>query len=291
MIITKQSVGQIFQNALEEEIRVIDISSISGGCIHNAQSVRTDKGLYFIKINKAADENMFKTEFSGLQLLETASEIDVPEPLAYGIHNGHAYLILQFIDSSHRNKDFWIDFGHSLANLHQRHQNDRYGLSYDNYIGRLDQFNDFHDDWISFFIEKRLEVQLKMAYNNGYIDRSYMERFKAFYKKLPGLLPVEPPSLLHGDLWSGNFMTGAEGQPVIIDPAVYYGNREIELSFTQMFGGFDRLFYDSYLEVYPLESGFEHRVEIYNIYPHLVHVNMFGTSYLGGVTNVLRKYI
>lgn len=290
MHIHNETVGKILQNSLEQKVKVLDISPISGGCIHHAQKVRTDRGLYFIKINKALDENMFKTEFSGLQLLETANEIDVPTPIAFGSYNNQAYLILEFIESQYRKSDFWIDFGKSLANLHRKHQNDRYGLSYNNYIGRLDQINDFHEDWLTFFIERRLEIQLKLAYNNRYIDRSYLSRFKDFYNKLPDLLPIEPPSLLHGDLWSGNFMTGAEGQPLIIDPAVYYGNREIELSFTQMFGGFDRLFYNSYFEAYPLEPGFDNRVEIYNIYPHLVHVNMFGTSYLGGVTSVLRRY-
>jgi len=290
MHIHNETVGDILKNSLKEEVKVFDISPISGGCIHHAQKVRTDKGLYFIKINKSVDENMFKTEFSGLQLLEKANEIDVPTPIAFGTYHNQAYLILEFIESQYRKNDFWLDFGHSLANLHRNHHNDRYGLSYNNYIGRLDQINDFHEDWLTFFIERRLEVQLKLAYDNRYIDRSYLTRFKDFYKKLPDLLPVEPPSLLHGDLWSGNFMTGNEGQPVIIDPAVYYGNREIEISFTQMFGGFDKLFYDSYFEAYPLAPGFDNRVEIYNIYPHLVHVNMFGTSYLGGVTSVLRKY-
>jgi fructosamine-3-kinase len=290
MRILNETISEILQNSLEEEVEVLDISPISGGCIHHAQKVRTDKGLYFIKINKASDENMFNTEYSGLQLLGSANEIDIPKPIASGSYHNQSYLILEFIESQYRKSDFWIDFGQSLASLHRKHQNDRYGLSYNNYIGRLDQVNDFHEDWLTFFIEKRLEVQLKLAYDNRYVDQSYLSRFKDFYNKLPDLLPVEPPSLLHGDLWSGNFMTGAEGQPVIIDPAVYYGNREIELSFTQMFGGFDRLFYDSYYEAYPLALGFDNRVEIYNIYPHLVHVNMFGTSYLGGVTSVLRKY-
>jgi fructosamine-3-kinase len=290
MTLGTSSIDEIFKACLDQDIQVLDISSISGGCIHNARKVVTNKGLYFMKLNSASDENMFKTEYAGLQLLEDAHEIDVPDPLAYGTYHGQAYLILEYIDSQYRKSDFWVDFGHALANLHKKHINDRYGLSYNNYIGRLDQFNDFHEDWLSFFIEQRLEVQLELAFNNRYVDQSYIARFKAFYRKLPELLPLEPPSLLHGDLWSGNFMTGAEGQPVIIDPAVYYGNREIELSFTQMFGGFDRLFYNSYNEIYPLESGFDRRVEIYNIYPHLVHVNMFGTSYLGGVTNVLRKY-
>jgi len=291
MAITKELVQHIICETIDEQLKVINISPISGGCIHNAQKVVTNKGNYFIKMNQASDLNMFKTEYSGLELLRDTGEIDVPEPIACGVRDGQAYLLLNFINSNSRKSSFWNDFGRALANLHKNQCNDRYGLFYDNYIGRLDQFNEFSEDWISFFIEQRLKVQLKLAFDNRYIDRAYLAKCTLFYQKLPELLPVEPPSLLHGDLWSGNFTTGEEGQPVIIDPAVYYGHREIELSFTQMFGGFDRQFYRSYMEAYPLEPGFESRVEIYNIYPHLVHVNLFGSSYLSGVTPVIRRYV
>ena len=283
-------VQHILSLALGETVQIISVSTISGGCIHNAQKITTDKGPYFMKLNRSDDLEMFRTEFSGLRLLANAKEIDVPVPLGYGIEGNQAYLLTEFIESSPRSDGFWVDFGQSLANLHKNHQNDRFGLSYDNYIGRLEQHNDFHDDWLSFFIHQRLEIQLRLALDHGYFDNSYLQRFKSFYAKLPELLPEEPPSLLHGDLWSGNFMIGGQSQPVIIDPAVYYGNREIELSFTQMFGGFDPLFYQTYQDVYPLTPGFDKRVEIYNLYPSLVHVNMFGTSYMGGVDRVIRKY-
>ena len=291
MAITKEIVQGIINETIGEQSEVIGISPVSGGCIHNAQKVITNKENYFVKMNHASDSNMFRTEYSGLELLASAGEINVPEAIAYGVKDGQAYLLLNFIDSNARKSSFWNDFGVAMANLHKNHCNDRYGLSYNNYIGRLDQFNDFSENWISFFIDKRLEVQLKLAFENNYIDRAYLANCARFYQKLPDLLPADPPSLLHGDLWSGNFMTGEEGQPVIIDPAVYYGHREIELSFTQMFGGFDRQFYRSYMEAFPLEPGFESRVEIYNIYPHLVHVNLFGPSYLSGVTPVIRRFV
>ena len=291
MAITREFIQGIINETIADQPEVIAISPVSGGCIHNAQKITTTQGDYFAKVNSAADLNMFETEYSGLELLAAAGEIGVPEPISCGVLEGQAYLLLNFINSGSRRSSFWIDFGVELANLHKLHQNNRYGLSYSNYIGRLDQFNEFSDDWISFFIRQRLEVQIRLAFDNGYIDRSYLEKCNRFYQILPDLLPVEPPSLLHGDLWSGNFMTGEDGEPVIIDPAVYYGHREIELSFTKMFGGFDHHFYRSYMEAYPLEPGFENRVDIYNIYPHLVHVNLFGPSYLGGVTPVINKYL
>ncbi len=290
MAITKEIVQNIINDTITDQPEVTGISPVSGGCIHNAQKITTSQGNYFIKLNQASDLKMFETEYSGLKLLAEAGEVNVPEPISSGVVDGQAFLLLHFINSSSRKSSFWYNFGSALARLHKFHQNDRYGLSYSNYIGRLDQYNVFSDDWISFFIDQRLEIQLRLAFDNGYIDKSYLQSCTRFYKRLPDLLPVEPPSLLHGDLWSGNFMTGEEGQPVIIDPAVYYGNREIELSFTKMFGGFDRQFYLSYFEEYPMEPGFEERVDIYNIYPHLVHVNLFGPSYLGGVTPVIRKY-
>jgi len=286
---------QVFQSIIDQvfdsQAEVLDASPISGGCIHNAQKVETSQGVYFIKMNQSADLNMFRTELSGLELLAAAGEIDVPVPLGAGLAGSQAFLVLDFIRSTMRKSNFWTIFGQSLANLHKNHHNDQYGLSYPNYIGRLDQYNDFRTDWITFFIEQRLEVQLRLAFDNRYVDRAFLDQCQQFYKKLPDLLPIEPPSLLHGDLWSGNFMTGAEGQPVIIDPAVYYGNREIELSFTRMFGGFDREFYASYQDTYPLNPGFELRVDIYNIYPHLVHVNLFGSAYLGGVVPVVKRYL
>lgn len=283
--------GKILGHHLNEQLVVREVSPIGGGCIHHAQKITTDRGFFFFKQNNSRDLDMFRTEFQGLQLLAEAGELDVPVPIAYGLEGDMAYLLVRFIESSRRNDNFWTQFGRSLANLHKNHQNDRYGLSFDNYIGRLHQYNDFHEDWISFFIEQRLEIQLKLARDNGYIGREDIERFHKFFHKLPGLLSSEPASLLHGDLWSGNFMTGEQGQAVIIDPAVYYGNREIELSFTRMFGGFDPQFYKAYQEIFPVEPGFEDRIGIYNIYPHLVHVNMFGASYLSGVTGVVRRYV
>ena len=144
---------------------------------------------------------------------------------------------------------------------------------------------------IDFIIHNRLEYQLKLAKQNGLVSHDLIDRYRKFYDLLPGLLPVDKPALLHGDMWSGNVMVGDDGQACLIDPAVYYGHREIELAFTRMFGGFGHDFYSAYQSTYPLEPGFDERVEIYNIYPHMVHVNLFGTSYLGGVESVLRRYL
>ncbi len=281
---------RILHQAVGTHVKVVDYQSISGGCIHNASKITTSDGEFFVKYNTRADSDMFEKEYEGLNILSKAAELTIPEPVAAGTLNDKSYLLTEFIASGPRQPDFWEQFGKSLADLHRDHSRERYGLDHDNYIGRLPQMNKDHEDWIEFFVSMRLEVQIKMALDNELVDRDYVRQFERIYDKLRDLLPEERPMLLHGDLWSGNFMTGADGYAVLIDPAVYYGNREIELSFTKMFGGFDNTFYDHYHEQFPLEPGFEERVDIYNMYPSLVHVNLFGTSYLSGVTPVIKRY-
>ena len=163
-------------------------------------------------------------------------------------------------------------------------------MDHSNYIGRLPQRNAFEETWVDFFIEHRLEVQLGLAIYNGHVDSFYADRFRSIYAVLPDEFPDERPCLLHGDLWSGNVMIGPKGEPVILDPAVFYGHREAELAFTRMFGGFDPYFYSAYNEATPLEVGFESRIDLYNLYPLLVHVNLFGTSYLSGVERTLKRF-
>lgn len=280
----------ILSNTLSRSVRVKDYSSIGGGCIHQAMKVETDVGFFFIKSNQVTDADMFEKEFLGLKVLQNASVLSIPDPLGHGTQDQASYLITEYIESGPRKSDFWENFGIGLANLHRHHAH-RFGFEHDNYIGRLPQKNSFYDCWIDFFIEMRLEAQLKMAIDLHRIDSVFSRRFSVFLTCLPGLLPEEPPSLLHGDLWSGNFMTGADGLAVIIDPAVYYGHREMELSFTRMFGGFDHSFYESYQTDFPLAPGFDERVEIYNLYPYLVHLNLFGTSYLDGIERVVNKFV
>jgi protein-ribulosamine 3-kinase len=280
----------ILEKNLKQTVSIGEYSSIGGGCIHQAMKVKTSHGIFFVKSNRSEDADMFEKEFQGLKVLRESSELTIPDPLGFGTYDRKSYLITEFIESGVRSADFWERFGTGLAKLH-RHHADRFGFDQDNYIGRLPQKNDYYDSWIDFFIEMRLEVQLKIAVDLQRIDSTFSKRFRKFFSYLPDLLPEERPSLLHGDLWSGNFMTGPAGDAVLIDPAVYNGHREIEMSFTRMFGGFDQIFYDSYQDEYPLEPGFDNRVDIYNLYPYLVHVNLFGNSYLGGVERVISLFV
>ncbi len=282
---------EALEHALGRPVGVDGASPIGGGCINNGVKLMTSEGIFFLKWQKGIPEDMFEKEAKGLRLLHKTRIIRVPEPIAWGKLDGKHYFLMEFIEAAPSVRDYWADFGWSLATMHKNNKAGAYGLDHDNYIGKLPQPNSRHEDWIDFFIENRLEFQLKLAIGNGLVGNSFIDRYRKFYEKLPDLLPVDRPALLHGDLWSGNVMTGRDGRACIIDPAVYYGHREIELAFTQMFGSFPHDFYEAYQEVWPLEPGYDDRVDIYNIYPHMTHTNLFGPSYLGGVEQVLRRYV
>ncbi len=281
---------QVLFESTGQNLKVLEVQFLSGGCINNAVRLRTAAGDFFLKWNEQAAENMFAAEAEGLRILRNNGSVRIPEVLGQGKVEGSYYLLLEYISSSKPSAGYWESLGHSLAQMHGQSR-EQHGLEHDNYIGRLPQNNELKDSWVDFFIEKRLQVQLGLAIYNGLVEPAFAERYKKLYPKLPELLPEEPPALLHGDLWSGNVMIGAEGQPCLIDPAVYYGHREMELAFTELFGGFDSRFYAAYQETKPLEEGYIERKAIYNIYPLMVHVNMFGTSYLSGVERTLDRYV
>ena len=288
-----QSQIQFFESILFEglgqEITVNGYEVLSGGNINNAVKIDTTIGFFFVKWNESDHTEAFASEARGLELLRNTHEVQVPHVIAYGHKMQKAYIILEYIDSRRPQSGYWEHFGRSLAKLH-RHTHTQFGLDQDNFIGSLKQSNEWHDDGVQFFIEKRLKVQAGLALYNGEISRALYDKFDSLYTRLPDLIPAEKPALLHGDLWSGNVMVGANGWVCLIDPAVYYGNREAELAFTKLFGGFNPAFYLAYGEAYPLEKGFEERIDIYNLYPLLVHVNLFGSGYLSGIEKVLKKF-
>jgi protein-ribulosamine 3-kinase len=289
----------MINDALREHIessqgkRIQRTHPVSGGDINQASFVEMNDGTTcFLKYNAREGQDMFEKEVKGLQILRDANAgFLIPDVLDYGFVEGPnvGYLLLEYITTETPTDDFHKQFGQQLADLH-RISNDHFGLDDNNYIGRLPQSNQFHDDWISFFIEERLEPQLKMAIDEGKLTLSVHNKFKSMYHKLDDLLPQESPSLLHGDLWSGNYMCGSDQKTVLIDPAVYYGHREIELAFTQLFGSFNKYFYSTYRESFPLEPGFDERRDIYNLYPLLVHTNLFGGSYGFRVQTIISHY-
>lgn len=265
-------------------------SGVSGGSINQAAHLKTSHGDYFVKYNDASRfPDMFAKEARGLKLLGEPGVIDVPQVLLVDEDQEYAFLLLEYIDSSGASGDFWDDFGKKLAVLHQTKAK-QYGLDHDNYMGSLYQHNDYHSDWTAFFITRRLEQQIKLAREKGRITRSDVSAFERLYKRLDEIFPPSRPSLVHGDLWSGNFMVGPTGHACLIDPAAYFGHPEIDIAMSTLFGGFSGRFYESYNRYNPLENGWRGRLDIYNLYPLMVHVNLFGGSYLGSVQQILRKF-
>ncbi|TVR42404.1 MAG: hypothetical protein EA394_03555 [Bacteroidia bacterium] len=288
----QESLKKLVKKFRGTDVEITGSSPVGGGCINDAHLVETDAGVFFVKYN---DTNrypgMFAAEAAGLEMLAKAGSVRVPR--VTGFRDGETYstLVLEYIRSASKKQGFWEAFGKDLARLHLHKPEDgRFGLDHDNYIGSLPQENTKHTDWISFFIIRRLEYQFKLARDNGRVGKEYTNLFESLYRYLPDFFPEEEPSLLHGDLWNGNFMTGENGEPVIIDPAVYYGHRYMDLGMSKLFGGFGQSFYDRYGDVYPLDKSWEKSMDIANLYPLMVHVNLFGGGYAGSVKTILQRF-
>jgi len=284
------NIEKVLSKYIGSNVIINDSLSVGGGSINETTKLSTTAGSFFIKKNSASlYPNMFQKEAQGLKILRDTNAIDIPEVVGNGKSGDESFLILKFIDGGSKNSSFWDDFGQQLANLHKN--TDKYfGLNHDNYIGSLKQYNSRHSSWSNYFREERLEKQIRLARNTGKIDKGIVVACDNFYAKLDNIFPIEPPALLHGDLWSGNFMVNNQGYPVIIDPAVYYGHREMDLGMSQLFGGFDKQFYISYNKCFPLETGWEERIDYCNLYPLMVHVNLFGGGYIQSVKSILRKF-
>jgi fructosamine-3-kinase len=277
-------------NTLNTSITLINTSPVSGGDINNAFRFSTSEGDFFVKTNSASRyPQMFQKEALGLQLLSDSREISVPEVISVGEEDDISFLVMKFIKSGVKSRGFWNVFAKNMAYLH-KHTSEYFGLDHDNYIGSLYQSNTKHSTWSEFFITERLEAQVILARNNGRLGTDTVKRFEHFYKKIDEIFPDEPPAMLHGDLWGGNYMVDENGNPVIIDPAVYYGHREMDLGMSQLFGGFDTEFYHEYNQHYPLENNWQKRMDYCNLYPLMVHVNLFGGGYLNSVQSILNQF-
>lgn len=269
----------------------IGFSFCGGGCINHGGRLKTRNGDLFLKWNDAAKfPGMFSAEAKGLKLLRNAGAIHIPEVITEGVAGPWQFLVLEFVEERPQAGTYWTNLGQQLANLH-KHTTPTYGLDHANYIGSLPQQNTPTEKWVDFFITQRLEVQVKLALDRGKLNANTVMLFSTLYNKLGDLLPEEKPCLLHGDLWSGNLITNAEGKPCLIDPAVYYGHREAEIAFTTLFGGFSAEFYNSYQEAFALEPGYAERFDVYNLYPLMVHVNLFGGGYVSQVVSILRQWV
>lgn len=268
----------------------LNIHTVGGGSINDAFHLETTTGSFFLKVNSSVQfPGMFEAEAKGLEFLDLPGVIRIPKVIFHDQRGDQAFLVLEYLESGPMEPDFWENFGQSIAMLHKFGGN-YFGMEHENYIGSLVQHNKRHDDWVSFFRSMRLAPQVKMAMDAGKMPAQTARHFERLYHQLPEIFPRERPALLHGDLWSGNYMCGPDGKACIFDPAVYYGHREMDIAMTQLFGGYNQKFYDAYNEVHPLSPEWMDRIPICNLYPLLVHVNLFGGGYLASVQRIVEKY-
>lgn len=279
-------------DAIIEELDLGDFltsRTITGGSINEVFLIESTEGKYFLKLNNAGRfPNMFETEKRGLELL-SQSPFKVPLPLKVGICNNSQYILMNFIEPGAPGLGFWQQFGRDLAGLHLL-SSKQFGLDHDNYIGSLSQSNEELDTWAEFYRTERLLPQIKLAQKSGKLTAKMKIGFDELLKRIDEVYPTEPPSLLHGDLWSGNMMITTTGEPCLFDPAVYYGHREMDLAMMALFGGFGEEWVQSYNEIYPLEHGWRERIPLGQLYPLMVHVNLFGSGYSSQVEAILQKF-
>ena len=280
--------------------------SVGGGDINRAYRLTLSDGTeLFAKANASSLLPMFEAEAEGLAAMRATGTIGVTEVLGIGLEpeafgQDASFLLLAWLEPASKRADFWETFAEELAAMHaadtaflfpERGGQTTYGFPIDNYIGSTPQINTPKDSWVDFFRECRLHPQVRMAYDAGYLERSAIRQADSIMERLETLLP-EPdhPSLLHGDLWGGNYMTGPDGKAWLIDPATYVGHREADLAMTELFGGFAPAFYSTYRSIAHVDAGYGERRDLYNLYHLLNHVNLFGYSYVGSVLHILNRF-
>lgn len=269
-------------------ILIKEIQPIDGGCINQTYKVQTAHGAFFCKKNSASKfPQLFQKEKNGLELIAKENTIRVPNIINCSETDNQQILILEWIEEGHKTNQFWKNFGKQLAALHQTTSN-KFGLEENNYMGSVVQLNSEQADWVDFFVTQRLQPLIKLCQHQ--LTSKHHSQFESLYKKLPDIFDEEKPSLLHGDLWSGNFMCDKTGSPVLIDPAVYFGHRSMDLAMTTLFRGFHSLFYESYHYHFPLPSNYQEQWSVCNLYPLLIHLRLFGRSYLSQIEQTLKEF-
>jgi len=285
----REHLQTILQDEIDEQIFIKRINEVRGGDISHSAAIITNKGKFFVKLQDAARLDMFRKEYHGLQQLAVPGALKIPAVYTYGVHDRTAFLLMEHMEPLTEEEPVWERLARGLAGIH-RFTESHYGLKEQNYIGSLPQSNRQDTDWHRFFSEQRILPLVRKAMEASLCTTEDMVMAELLCYKLPRLLPVEAPSLLHGDFWSGNFMFTHSGMAAVFDPAVYYGHREADIAMSLLFGGFDERFYQAYHEVFPLEHSWRERMDVYQLYPLLVHLLLFGKGYYSNVSTILRKY-
>ncbi|MEO0539339.1 MAG: fructosamine kinase family protein [Cyanobacteria bacterium P01_A01_bin.105] len=264
--------------------------TISGGCINEAYCVSGGARSYFVKFNQNHKVDMFAAEFEGLLEMHRSQTIRVPQPICYGVIDGGgpAYIVMEWLPLGGSRREAWAAMGQQLAAMHRTTSDRGFGWHRSNTIGETPQLNDWDANWVSFFQARRLGYQFQLGRRRG----GRFARADELLAALPRLLNHDPvPALLHGDLWSGNAAVTEAGEPVILDPATYYGDREADLAMTELFGRFPQAFYGAYQAAFPLAPGYERRRTVYNLYHIVNHFNLFGGGYLSQANRMIDQIL
>ena len=267
------------------------IQSLSGGSISYAYLLKWDKGAYFLKVNNNSDAlKMFAAEQKGLQAIEETATIAVPKVHHVDVYDSKAFLLMNYIKSKSADANDYKMLGTQLAKLHLNHK-DKFGFPSDNFIGSLPQSNILHSHWAEFYWHERIAPQLKLAKQNNLLNASEIISEHAAIAVFEELLTNDvEPSLLHGDLWAGNYLISTDCRPYLIDPAAYWGHSMVDIAMSKLFGGFGNEFYTAYHEIIPKTNNYNAQIDLYQLYFLLVHLNLFGRSYYGSVAAILKRY-
>lgn len=271
--------------------KLLSVKPVSGGDINQTYGLQTTNSKYLIKINsKSRLPDMFLQEARGLFAIAATQTIAVPQVVLQSDVEDENFLLLEWIDTMRPTPNAFKALGRQLAEMHRR-TDKLFGFTADNYMGSMPQSNRPQETWSKFFIEERLQPLVKLTVDKGYLNVRDTQNFESLYKRLPDLFSEEPPALIHGDLWSGNYLISVNEKPYLIDPAISYAHRECDIALTTLFGGFGNEFYTAYHETFPLTRGWQQRMDLWNLYPLLVHLNLFGLGYLGQVRDAVEGYV
>jgi fructosamine-3-kinase len=283
-------ISEQISQTIGKPFTISDRLSVSGGCINQGYRLRDENQSYFVKINQASRLEMFRAEALGLKQMLATQTIRVPKPICFGTSDNQSYLVLEWLDFARGGEHHsWEKMGRQLASMHQVQGVNQFGWSENNTIGSTPQINNWTSNWADFFAQYRIGYQLKLARRRG---GNFPDPELVIAKVREFLQDRHPqPSLVHGDLWSGNAAILESGEPVILDPAIYYGDREVDIAMTELFGGFPAAFYRGYEQVWSLDPDYQKRKPLYNLYHILNHFNLFGGGYGAQANSMLLQIL
>lgn len=282
-------IAEHISQATGKEFEIENRRSVSGGCINQGYAVTGSDSTYFVKINRASHVEMFAAEALGLQQMLATRTIRLPRPICWGMVERASYIVLEWLEFGRGTAQSWEAMGRQLAAMHRAQGPAQFGWERNNTIGSTPQVNVWTANWADFFAEHRIGYQLQLARRRGGNFPDASEVVEAVREALAAR--HLQPSLVHGDLWSGNVAVTVAGEPVILDPATYYGDREVDVAMTELFGGFPAAFYRGYNATLPLAEGYQQRKTIYNLYHILNHFNLFGGGYSSQANQMLRQIL